>query len=85
MILDTDSKYILGSNVFPLTEYETDFQEQILTLIEDRGVFPKEIHVDREEVRSLIAPIADALDIKIKLLKTLPGVSVALKELSTFI
>lgn len=84
MILDTDSKYILGSNVFSLTKYETDFQEQLLKTIEDNGAFPKEIHVGREEVYRLIAPIADALDIKIKLLKKLPGISAALRELSKF-
>lgn len=84
LILDTDSKYILGSNVFPLTSFETDFQEQLLKIIEDNGVFPNEIHIGREEVRRLISPIADALDIKIKLFKKLPGVSAALRELSKF-
>lgn len=84
MILEVNSGLIIGNNVFPLTGYETDFQKQLLKIIEDNGVFPKEIHVGREEVRRLIAPIADALDIKIKLLKKLPGISAALRELSKF-
>lgn len=84
LILDTDSNYILASNVFPLTDFETDFQEQLLKIIEDNGVFPSEVHICREEAGRLISPIADALNISVKLYKKLPGISAALRELSKF-
>lgn len=84
VILDTDSKYILGSTVFPLTGYEMPFQEYLLKFIEEHQAFPKEIHVRKEEVSHLIAPIAEKLDIKVKLLNKLPGILSALRELSKF-
>jgi hypothetical protein len=73
LCVDHRSGLILKHHIASHEGYWTDFQNQILNLMEGIKSFPKEIWVKKEECYKLLEPIASELGIKLSLVENLPA------------
>ncbi len=83
LCVDHRSGLVLGYHIASHEGYRTDFQNQILNLMEEVKSLPKEIRVKKEESFKLLEPIASKLGIKLTLLKNLPALEEAREEMQS--
>lgn len=77
MCADRGSGMILDSTIARHSEHGNEFRQFLMGMFEEQGAFPSEIHISKEEVATVIGPIAARLKIKLKRQKTLKQVEAA--------
>ncbi len=81
LCVEHQSGMILKFHVSKHEGYRADFQNQILTLMEEVNIYPKEIRVKKEEALRLLEPVASKLGIKLTLSEHLPALEEAKEEM----
>jgi len=82
--VDHDSGFVLHVRVAELSDYQSDFQEQFMSLAEKIKILPNEILFHHEEPLKLVEPIALRLGIKLTQVKELPALEKARASLFSF-
>lgn len=72
--IDQDSYFILHHNLTGHHNYELEFLDQFLSVIEEYKLMPQEVWVKKEELFKLIEPIISGLGINLRLVKRLKAV-----------
>lgn len=84
LCVDHRSGMVLKHHVANHKDYPTDFQNQILNLIEEAKSLPKEVRVKKKESLKLLEPIASQLGIKLTLSKNLHALEEAKEEMLNY-
>jgi len=82
--VDQDTGLVLNVRVAGSSNYQADFQDQFIGLLEKLKFFPNEIWSRNEEPFKLSEPIASALGIKLIRVKRLPALEKVKKHLFSF-
>lgn len=69
--MDSASGQILACKLAAPEDYRKEFVECILDCSEQLGVIPKEILTEKDETVTMLAPMADILNIKLSKVKRL--------------
>jgi len=82
--VDHDTGFVLHVRVAGLSDYQSDFYDQFLGLVEKIKVLPDEILIQSEEVLRLVEPIASRFGIRVKTAESLPALEKARNGLFSF-
>ena len=82
--VDHDTGLVLNVRVAGLSNYQADFQDQLMGLVEKLKFIPNEIWFGNEEPLKLSEPIASTLGIKLTRVNRLPALEKAKKHLFSF-
>jgi hypothetical protein len=82
--VDHDTGLVLNVRVAGLSNYESDFRDQFVGLVEKIKMVPREIWLEHEELVKLLIPIASALGIKLMRVDRLPALEKARNSLFSF-
>ena len=82
--VDHDTGLVLNVRVAELSNYQADFQEQLVGLLEKLNLIPDEMRFGNEEPLKLSESIASMLGIKMTLIKRLPALEKAKDHLFSF-
>ncbi len=82
--VDHDSDLVLNVRVAERSHYQSDFQDQLIGLLEKAKFPPNEIWFQNEEPLRLSEPIAPRLGIQMKLVNRLPALEKARSHLYSF-
>ena len=82
--VDHDTKLVLDVRVTGLLNYESDFLDQFLDLVEKVNILPAEIWLQNEEPMKLLEPITSRLGIKLTRVNRLPALEKVRNSLFSF-
>ena len=82
--VDHDTGLVLNVRVAGLSNYQADFQDQLMGLVEKLKFIPNEIWFGNEQPLKLSEPIASTLGIKLTRVNRLPALEKAKKHLFSF-
>jgi hypothetical protein len=82
--VDHDTGLVLNVRVAGLSNYQVDFQDQLMGLVEKLKIIPNEIWFGNEQPLKLSEPIASTLGIKLTRVNRLPALEKAKKHLFSF-
>jgi hypothetical protein len=82
--VDHDTGLVLNVRVAGLSNYQADFQDQLMGLLEKLKFIPNEIWFGNEEPLKISEPIASTLGIKLTRVNRLPALEKAKKHLFSF-
>jgi len=85
MFVDKRTGMVFPPSLAGPDEWRAAYQSQLLTLIENVGFAPREIHVREDEVRDLLAPVAEPLGIKLRVARRLSALDSARESLLSFL
>ena len=81
---DQSSGFILGTALAEPSTWESEFLKTFLDSLEEHKLLPDELSFRKAELRELFGPLANQLEIAVKLTKKLPAVDRAKRELLKF-
>ena len=84
MFVDKATGMVLPPTLSGPEEWRAAYQEQLPTLIESLGAIPREIAVRSAEVRDLLAPVTEALGIKLRVVRRLAAFEEARNSMLSF-
>lgn len=81
IFVDSASFFILNAHVTAMEKFRMEIDTKLLETIEQAGVIPQEIWVNKEETAFLLEKVTEALGIKICLVKKLKAAADVRKEM----
>lgn len=85
LVVEPGSGFVLDCHVAGPDDYLTECRKALLDLIERMGTLPKGFHVQRDEVRQWLAPVATALGIPVSKVRSLRALNSARRALDRFV
>ena len=85
MFVDRATGMVLPPALTHPEEWRIEYQNRLLMLVEQMGMVPREIAVRSPELRGLLAPVAEALGIKLRVVKRLAALDEAREGLLGFL
>jgi len=84
LIVEQSSGFVLRSHLESKDHYGPEFQNQMLSAIEEISLLPQEIWVKREEVFELFDPLVSRLGLKMRRVKRLKELEHARRSMESF-
>jgi len=84
MAIDSDSYFILDTNMFKRVDLSDIFPDKFLSMLEKMAYLPSEILVKKDEVYDIMKPFADFFNIPLQKVNSLPAINDAKKSMSQF-
>jgi hypothetical protein len=84
LIVDQDSGFVFETRLESKDRHRTEFQNQMLKVIEKNAYLPQEIWVKREEVFQLFEGLVSRMGLKIKRVKKLSQLEHAKKSMNSY-
>jgi hypothetical protein len=84
LIVDQSSGFVLRSHLESKDLHGPEFQNQMLSAIEEISLLPQEIWVKRDEVFQLFEPLTSRLGLKMKRVKRLKEVELARRSMESY-
>jgi hypothetical protein len=85
LIVDQSSGFVLKSHLEGKDRHGPEFQNQMLSAIEEISLLPQEIWVKRDEVYQLFEPLVSRLGLKMKRVKRLKELERAQRSMESFL
>ncbi|RMF93869.1 MAG: hypothetical protein D6736_01060 [Nitrospinota bacterium] len=85
LCIDHRSGFIMATEILPPWALEEKLAPTFLDLVERSSLLPRELLVQRQEVKELLAPVASRLGVSIKMVQSLKTLNAARKHLLAFL